>query len=127
MTAGLNITARVWRMLAPTDDDVGGALMSGTVAYECIHARFTEQRPSMLLVQQGIETEKMAQAMLRPPSLVLYETDHFEITGPPNHPFYLDRWRIMSIETPSMHPSDGRGFLTLTLSRIVRTRTEPNQ
>lgn len=124
MTAGLNVSARIWRESQAPDDSSGGAIITGTVAYECVHARFSPQRPNMLLLQQGLETDKIAVAMVRPPSLVIYERDEFEIVGPPNHQFYGNHFRIISVESAGVHPSDGRGFLTLTLSRIVRTRTQ---
>jgi hypothetical protein len=124
MTAGLNIQARVHRMSVNADDDVGGALITGTVVYECLNTRLTPARPSFLLLAQGLETERLATATVRPGTLVIYERDEFEVVGPINHPSLGERWRVVSVDRPSLHPSDSRGFLNLTLNRIDRTRTQ---
>ena len=122
MTAGLNVKARIWRMVQRPDDLIGGAQYSGTVAYSCVSCRLTQRLPSMMLVEQGIETEKVAIAEVRPGSLIILERDEFEIIGPFNHPYYGERWRVIGVDGGSVHPSDSRGSIRLSLSRIVRAR-----
>ena len=55
MVAGLNLVCRVWDFTYPNDDDVGGALPSGTVLHERVDARIQQNRPTQALLEQGIE------------------------------------------------------------------------
>ena len=58
MVAGLNTQIRIWRMDDIADDDVGGARVSGTVAYDYVKARIEANPAEQLLLQQGLETER---------------------------------------------------------------------
>jgi len=86
MTAGLDIKGKVWRFSTPSDDDVGGALVSGTVVYDNLACRLIPQPPSSLLLEQGLEVEGLYLLETRPPSLDIRERDEFEITYPFYHP-----------------------------------------
>jgi hypothetical protein len=123
---GLNMKARVWRMVNdPTaDDDVGGAMITGTLVYGCINMRFTPRPTNFMLLEQGLETRKLEKVMMQPQSLVLYERDELEITGPTNHSDYGHRFRIIELNRQGMHPSDPRMFIHATVERIDRTRQQ---
>lgn len=125
MTAGLNACMRVWRITNPTDDNVGGAMLSGTIAYDSIRCRPTPFAPSQLLVQQGIETHRVFGIITRPPNMVIYERDVIEITGPSYHPNFGDRFRVVQVQRTAIHPADRRGYMTLLCDRYDRSRSEP--
>jgi hypothetical protein len=123
MPLGLNAKMRVWRMdNSPVDDDVGGAVVTGSVVYDCLACRLTPQRASLMLLQQGLETERMALVFTHPSTLLIYERDEIEMVGPSNSPYYGMRWRVIDVERWGLHPSDPRASITLTVRRIDRSR-----
>ena len=54
MTAGLDSRANIWRMTTLDDDEVGGAVVSGTVLHQNVHTRMNPQPREQLLLQQGL-------------------------------------------------------------------------
>jgi hypothetical protein len=117
MTAGLDIRGRIWRINYGPDDDVGGAMVTGTVAYDFVQARLTPAKTSSLLLEQGIEAESLWNLQLRPTTMAIRERDEFEVTYPANHWNCGQRFRIISVQYPSMHPNDGRGFISTVAHR----------
>ena len=117
MTSGLNIRGRFWRMMYLADDAVGGAQVSGTIAYDGFECRLTPQKTSFLLLEQGLEVENLWNLEARPNTMQVIERDEFEVTFPPNHPNINDRFRIIQVQQNSMHPNDSRGFLNVVLRR----------
>jgi len=117
LTAGLNIKVNIWRINNDPDDSIGGAMLTGTLLYQIIEARMEQTRPSLLLLQQGYETNKVFMFVLRPANLAMDERDELEVAYPPIHKYYGKRFRVTSIQYPSMHPSDSRGYLIVTASR----------
>lgn len=124
MPAGLTAQMRIWRMTNVADDDVGGALISGTAAYDCVACRFTPLRASQMLLEQGLETERLGTIITRPDTILIYERDVIEITAPTFHPNYGQRFRVLDVERTGLHAADRRGFLHLTVSRFDRARSE---
>ena len=59
MTAGTNLRCIILRYTEGDDDIVGGATVTGTVVYADIPLRLEEQPVQQLLLQQGLETEKI--------------------------------------------------------------------
>ena len=117
MTAGLNIHVRFWRMTTLVDDEIGGALPTGTVIYDDVMARIEPMRPDYLLIQQGIETNNLYTCVCRPASLAIKEYDEAEVVFPLNHNLINKRLLVRNIQDTSLHPSDSRGYLVLTLER----------
>lgn len=124
MTAGFNLKVDVWRLSFPSDDIVGGAVVTGTVVYHNIKGRMTEEKSSPLLLEQGIETERIFNIDIRPASLIVYERDEIEIVFPLTHWHYRQRFRVIGVKHPSMHATDSRDFLTLTLRRRDRAHVQ---
>lgn len=121
MVAGLNIKVTIHRMTLDTDDDVGGAQITGSVAYADLAARITPRRPSQLLLEQGLETDKIFDMAVQGHGLTIYERDEVEVTWPTGHLHYGQRFRILGVQ-----PSGRRqlyGPMQFTLSRIVRSRS----
>lgn len=123
MVAGLRLQVRLHSMVQETDDEVGGSIVSGTVSYMSIPAAVQYLKPSLLLLEQGVETRRMARVMVQPGSLTIYERDELEIVGPPGHDDLGLFFRVESVERTGLSPNDPRArHLTLTCERIERTR-----
>jgi hypothetical protein len=118
MVAGANILIRIWRITFPTDDEVGGAQSSGT-AYGDYYARMQGNRDEQLLLQQGLETERTFSLVLSPGNRDIRERDEIEVISPIDHPYYGDRFRIVSIRHSDFNTQDQRSYTMLTLSRSV--------
>lgn len=122
MTAGLNIRIDVWRMTVNEDDVVGGAVVTGTVAYQGLAARLTMRRPSQLLLEQALETEKIADLLVQGRNVTIFERDEIQIVWPLTHAFYNDRFRVLGVQPSSRRASYGPK--QYTVSRYVRGRSQ---
>lgn len=117
MTAGLLHTGRIWRFTSPTDDNVGGALPTGTVIYTPVFARIFTEKPTLALLEQGLETPELFSAILEPGNLLLNHNDQFEVTAPNISPYLNLKFVIISIQTPSM--LDERRYMRVVMRRFV--------
>lgn len=119
MVAGLNIHFRVWRIDYGTDDAVGGAMVTGSISYEHLIGRLQANPPSQLLLQQGLETVRTFNLMVRPGTLDIDERDEVEVVypTPDDHPYYHKRFRVRGVQDTNFHPRDERGYLLLSLTR----------
>ena len=119
--AGLNLKGRVWRFTTPSDDDQGGAVPTGTILYEPVFSRISAQKPTMAILEQGINTIKLFTGMLSytayspTGSFNVQENDIYEVTHPPISHYYGQRFVI--IGTQWMSFSDSRRYLQVTLRR----------
>ena len=129
MTEGLVLLGKIWVFSFANDDEVGGAMPSGTVAYDNVRLRLENSRNSLDLAIQGFETSKFFSAVVHPQAgMRLVERKHFlQITSPPNSNHYLKMFRIVNIQESNFHPSDPRRYLILNLERIDNTRGENYQ
>ena len=123
MTAGSNLKGRIWRLTAsPNDDSVGGAVPTGTTLYEPIFGRFSAEKPTLALLEQGLETPTIFNATLSYPRLTtgtfdIEHNDQYEVTYPPSSPFYNKKYVIIGIRNTSFN--DGRHYVQCTLRRLV--------
>ena len=124
MPAGMHVQSSIIRMNQADDDDVGGAVYTGTAIYECVDTTFQEVPPSMLLIQQGIETKKIARALVRPATMIIFERDEMLITSPAYHPYLDTQWRIIKVNHPQMPISQKIAQIQLTVERYETNRTE---
>lgn len=122
MVAGLNLQVNVWRMTVNADDDVGGALITGTVVYYNLPAALTPRRPSQLLLEQGLETEAIYDFTSKGQGITLYERDEVEVIRPLDHPLYGLRFRIVGVQPSRRRPKFGH--LHCTLSRMRESRSQ---
>jgi hypothetical protein len=129
MTQGLVLLGKIWVFSFTDDDDVGGAVPSGTVAYDNVRLRLENSRNSLDLAIQGFETSKFFSAVVHPQAgMQLVERKHFlQITSPPNSNHYLKMFRIVNIQESNFHPSDPRRYLILNLERVENTRSNSHQ
>lgn len=124
MVAGATTQFTIWRMMEMAGDDaVGGAIVSGTPVHTRIKGRMEALRPTQLLLEQGLEYKKLWDVVIRPASLNVRERDELEITHPPSHKFFGERFRIMSIEETGIHPKDSRNHLKLTIRHVEFARS----
>ena len=124
MTAGLNVRFDVYSMDNLDDDSIGGAIVTGTLVAQSVHGRFAQQKPNYLLLQQGIEVNKIWNVVAKPFGTDIEEKDEIEIVYPVNHPYYGERFRVTGTEYSSHHPSDPRGYLILYVEK--REYVHPN-
>jgi len=115
MTAGLLHTGRIWRFTY-SDDSVGGALPTGTVIYPQVFARIFTEKPTLAILEQGLEVPEMFSAILEPGNFILQHNDQFEGIGPNISPYIGKRFRIISIQTPSM--IDSRHYTRIVMRRL---------
>jgi len=124
MVAGLNLCGRVWDYNYPQDDEIGGALPSGTVIYENIELRIQSMKPTQPILEQGIEAIRLFTGMIHPQTLDIENNNEIEITAPSSSNYYGDKFRILGDpQRTSVHGSDSRGYILVTLRRIERGRT----
>lgn len=122
MTAGLNSKGRIWRFTTPTDDDQGGAVPTGTVIYNNVYARIAENKGTLALLEQGLETPSIFDVIFEPGSMVLESNDVYEDSSYPANPFYGKKFVIIAIHLPSL--VDRRKYLTASMRRFDVAHTE---
>jgi hypothetical protein len=106
-----------------TDDDVGGAVHTGTASAISIPAAVEYLRPSQMLLEQGLETKRMARVLVQPGTLTIYERDELEVVGPPGHEDLGKLFRVESVDRTGFSPNDSRArHLVLTCERFERGR-----
>jgi len=120
MVSGIDSRANIWRMTNQDDDEVGGAVISGSIAYQDVYTRMDAQPREQLLLQQGLETVRTFTAIIVPGNLDIRERDEYEITIPKDHIFYGQRFRINSVEYMFSNPRDPRNYILVNLSRSIR-------
>jgi len=117
MTAGLLHTGRIIRFSYPTDDDQGGAVPTGTVIYEPVFARIFTEKPTLALLEQGLETPAMYSAIIEPGDIAIQNNDQLEIISPNISPYKGLKFVIISDPTPSM--LDSRRYWKVVMRRFV--------
>lgn len=120
MTAGLNLLVTIWRYTYPSDDAVGGAVPSGTMLYTNIEARIQAEKPTMALLEQGLEVPTLFTAVLHPGTLLIEHNDEVEVTAPAISTYYGEHFRIVGMQHTSTYPDDPRGYVLLNLRRSER-------
>lgn len=127
MPAGMNLICEVWDFsydLGSGDDEIGGAVPSGTVLYQNISCRIQSNRPTQALREQGITGIDTYICAIANHTLDVENNNEIKITAPTNSPYYGKWFRIMGDpQRTSTSPSDSRGYLLVNLQRIERGRT----
>jgi hypothetical protein len=124
MTGGMNLRGRIWRMqTVGRDDDIGGAVPSGTIVYDNISARLSPLEPTMALLEQGLETEEVYNGVFQYPYLPLYtqfdvrHNDQFEVTWPPINIHVNKKFVFIGVQYQSY--DDQRKYVVGQLRRLV--------
>jgi hypothetical protein len=126
MTAGMNAHFRFTRLIYG-DDEVGGAYPSGTLLYDNILGRLDEDPTNTMYLQQGLETVKTFSAMFWGSYLLFREQDEVEVTSPPNHEYYGQKFRVVDRITSSNHPAQKRNVWIAKLTRSQVAHKNPYQ
>jgi hypothetical protein len=120
MTTGFNLRGTIWRMNQDTDDEVGGAMITGTPVANNLLMALYSNRPTQASLEQGLETPAIFDATVKC-GIVVYERDEIEVTCPSNSPHYGLRFRVMGVQVARRTRA---GEQHLTLSRIRRSRRQ---
>lgn len=125
--AGMNLTGRIWRYTADThDDDQGGAVPTGTVLYDNIFSRIYTDRPTQVLLEQGLQTPEIFNAYFTYPPFSatgtydVQQNDQYEVTWPPISPHYQKKFVIIGVQYPTF--MDARHHLRCKLRRLVEAQ-----
>lgn len=119
MTANYNCFASIWRLSTPTDDVVGGAVVTGTVVYTGLQVFLDSKAPEQILLQQGYETARTFVATVVPGYLDIREKDELEVTAPVEHVYLGKRFRITGVQHSNLDRRDPRNYILLNLVRSV--------
>lgn len=123
MTSGLNQRCTIFRMTNFPDDEVGGAVITGTVVYTGVGCRIDSKAPEQILVQQGYETIKTYTAILEPGTLDIRERDELEVTHPVDDVEYGWKYRIVGVQFSTHNRRDPRNYIILSMVRTTRAHT----
>lgn len=119
--AGYNLVLEIERVNYDPDDAVGGAILTGTVVHELVYGRLQGAVPEMILLAQGLETDRMF-------TLEIYrhwdirERDFARVTFPIDHPYYNVDLRIMGVAYSNF--TGPRKYMILTVTRDVRAHSK---
>lgn len=119
--AGLNRVCEVIRFSneindVSTDDEQGGAVPTGTVVYQNLGLRIKSEEPTMVLLEQGLQTPTMFSAHLFSGLITIEHNDQIRITAPTNDFLYNKKFRVVGIQRSS-NTSQDRNFIRITLKR----------
>lgn len=132
MPAGPNCAINIIRFLY-TDDDVGGAMVTGTVLHSNLAARISDDFPDYVdkldstYNGRGYETRKVFSGMIWGHNLQVLEQDQVEVISPPNHIYYGKKFRIVQTSYDNRHPGIKQNYLLVKLERNQISHTEAFQ
>lgn len=115
--AGTNYVCRLIRFSYPQDDVVGGSVPSGTVAYENLNIRIKAEKPTMALLEQGLQVPTIYTGLLSPGNIVIEHNDQIEVTAPFVGFYYGKKFRVLGIQRSSNHPMQDRNQIRVVLRR----------
>lgn len=125
MTAGLHMKVDIIQINMSADDNIGGAVTTGTTVFSSLPAVLTPRRPSQASLEAGLETDAIydftCRAMLARANVIINERDEILVTFPPGHALLNLRFRVTGFQPPR-----GRvryGAIHCTLSRIRSSRS----
>ncbi len=124
MTAGLNLKVDIIKMTYLGDDAVGGAVVTGTVVTSNLPAALTPRRPSQVMLEQGLETDKIfdfsANVTKNKTVIDIKERYEIQVVSPVGHPLFGFRFRVQGVQFGRRRPKFST--MHLTLSRIEGSR-----
>lgn len=125
--AGLNQVARLIRFSYPADDEVGGAVPSGTVAYENLFIRIRSEEPTLALLEQGLETPTIYTGLLFAGNVTIEHNDQVEVVAPAGSWFYGKKFRVIGVQRSSNHPNQDRNQIRITMRRFEESHSNDLQ
>lgn len=103
------------------DDDIGGAMPSGTCIATGVDVRIEENSVPLLLAAQGIEADKTYSLMMLWPVSGVQFQDVLVITHPPEHFLLNAELKVVDVSHDSL-TNKNRGHIELVLRRVRRSR-----
>lgn len=126
MTAGMNLVLQIIRITDQADDNVGGAMPSGTVLYPHVYGRIATRKPTQALLEQGLETPTLFTVIVVPPNGVVNmdvePNDQFEVIAPATSFYSGRRFVIIGVRHSSM--TDNRSYLVLIARRFEKAHSK---
>lgn len=119
---GLNIRFEIIRVGYSADDEVGGAVTTGTVVHSNLRGRIEAalMDDQLLMANPGLETDKIFTVTMQP-VVEIRERDYFRITSPANHRYFGLDFRVKKVNYSNFVPDDPRDYMILKLSRSERS------
>ena len=117
MVAGLNVLCLIRKIDYDSDDSSGGAMTTGTVVRENVAVRIQQRPEELLLLQQGLEIDKVFTALCVPVTLDIDERYEIEVTAPINYYLYGKPLRVINHRPADFVSGDSRNYINLTLTR----------
>lgn len=117
MPAGLNRVCKLIRFSYLNDDNVGGAVPSGTVLYSNLDIRVRAEKPTLALLEQGLQTPTIHTGLLFEGNISIEHNDQIEFVLPVNDWYYGKRFRVIGVRRSGNHPSQDRNVVQVTLRR----------
>jgi hypothetical protein len=117
MTAGLNCRINVWHIFNIADDVTGGALVTGTLAYQNCEASIAESSQTIMMSQQGYEVPAVFNVQAKIPGNDISERDEIEIVAPYNHELIGLRLKVSGVHLLPYSPSDHRRYVHMSVTR----------
>lgn len=118
MPAGFVQTCKLIHFNYPQDDSVGGSVPSGTVVYENLNIRMKSEKPTMALIEQGVDVKEIFSALLFAGNAVVSHNDQIQITAPAYGWFYGKKFRVIGVQRSSGNYWEDRNQIRLTLRRL---------
>lgn len=124
MRTGYNLQFSVIRNenLADSDDVVGGAQITGSLVYSDVPGFLQMGLPDQVFLAQGLETNKMFRLTVGRPDLDIRERDYIVVTSPPNHKYYNQNLRVVSVAESNYTDMHRRGSI-IDLTRDTRAHS----
>jgi hypothetical protein len=120
MPAGFNAVGNIIRYDYDPDDYVGGAMPSGTVIHESVWCRIDAVKPTMVLLEQGVETTSLFQTRLSYKAKNVQENDEFVVTAPVGSIYENVKFRLISVQHTSMRSDDPRNQILVVMRKRSR-------
>lgn len=117
MPAGKNQMVQVWRYTYPQDDDIGGSLPSGTMILNSILVRIEPVKPTMALLEQGLETVKLFTTAMSYRAKEIKENDEIVVYEPKESFYYGQHFRVIGVQHPTLRPNDPRSEVHVIMRR----------
>lgn len=126
MVAGLNLKVDVIHINYGDDDNIGGAVTTGTTAYSNLPAILTPRRPSQASLEAGLETDAIydftCTSRFYRSQVTINERDEILVVWPPSHPLYNLRFRVTGVGPGRRRPRYSGIHCTTSRIRTSRSR-----
>ena len=120
MVAGLNLKVEVSGISYSDDDDIGGAVTTGTTRHSSLDAILTPRRPTQQALEAGLETDAIYDFTCKANGITVNERDEILVVWPVDHPLYNLKFRVTGVQPGRRRPR--HAAIHATLSRIRSSR-----